>query len=552
MNIIEAKDYLKLAAKRGARLGLERVQELVHRLGDPQEQMQVIHIAGTNGKGSVGAMLAAVLHAAGIRTGHFASPALCAVNDYFRIDGETVSDRQLAAVLTDVQTEAEQMADPPTEFEILAAAAYLLFAQTRREIAVVECCMGGGTDCTNVIERPMLSIITNIRKDHCAFLGNTIAEIAAHKAGIIKAGCPVLSGCRNPEAQRVIEAYAKKMGAPLETRQPLVRDAAFTLQNTVMDTEGFGRLFLPLKGMYQPENASLVLQAVGILRRLGIRIPDAAVQDGFLSCKWRGRFELLRESPAVLFDGAHNPDGMRKTTDSLTYYFGAHKDIVFVTGVMADKEYQDYPALLEPLAMEICTVTPDNPRALPAEQLRDVYTAAGIPARAFDTVGDAVRYACGTGKTVVGLGSLYLYPAFCTALDAVRPQKKLLLQFRSQEERQAYTDACCMEMQVCKYPRGTALREIMDFDRMDFWKNDSLYICDIAEFVRVYGNYTVHGIYDNGERGAVDVYGPNYYPPETVTQMIEQIAADKPAEYETMLRFLQEAETQNGFYILGI
>ena len=109
-----------------------------------------------------------------------------------------------------------------------------------------------------------------------------------------------------------------------------------------------------------------------------------------------------------------------------------------------------------------------------------------------------------------------------------------------------------MEMQVCKYPRGTALREIMDFDRMDFWKNDSLYICDIAEFVRVYGNYTVHGIYDNGERGAVDVYGPNYYPPETVTQMIGQIAADKPAEYETMLRFLQEAETQNGFYILGI
>ena len=452
MNINEAKDYLKLAAKRGARLGLERVQELVHRLGDPQNQMQVIHIAGTNGKGSVGAMLAAVLHAAGIRTGHFASPALCAVNDYFRIDGETVSDRQLAAVLTDVQAEAEQMADPPTEFEILAAAAYLLFAQTRREIAVVECCMGGGTDCTNVIERPLLSIITNIRKDHCAFLGNTIAEIAAHKAGIIKAGCPVLSGCRNPEAQRVIEAYAKKMGAPLETRQPLVRDAVFTLQNTVMDTEGFGRLFLPLKGMYQPENASLVLQAVGILRRLGIRIPDAAVQDGFLSCKWRGRFELLRKSPAVLFDGAHNPDGMRKTTDSLTYYFGAHKDIVFVTGVMADKEYQDYPALLEPLAKEICTVKPDNPRALPAEQLRDVYTAAGIPARAFDTVEEAVRYACGTGKTVVGLGSLYLYPAFCAALDAVRPQKKLLLTFRSQEERRAYTDACCMEMQVCISP----------------------------------------------------------------------------------------------------
>ena len=197
MNINEAKDYLKLASRRGARLGLERVRKLVHRLGDPQNRVQVIHIAGTNGKGSVGAMLAAVLHAAGMRTGHFASPALCAVNDYFRIDGEPVSDSQLAAVLTDVQTEAEQMDDPPTEFEILAAAAYLLFAQTGCDITVVECCMGGDTDCTNVIDRPLLSIITNIRRDHCAFLGETVAEIAAHKAGIIKAGCPVLSGCRN-------------------------------------------------------------------------------------------------------------------------------------------------------------------------------------------------------------------------------------------------------------------------------------------------------------------------------------------------------------------
>ena len=552
MNINEAKDYLKLAAKRGARLGLERVQELVHRLGDPQEQMQVIHIAGTNGKGSVGAMLAAVLHAAGIRTGHFASPALCAVNDYFRIGGETVSDARLAALLTDVRAEAEQMDDLPTEFEILAAAAYLLFAQESCEIAVIECCMGGDTDCTNVIDRPLLSVITNVRKDHCAFLGSTIAEIAAHKAGIIKEGCPVLSGCRNPEAQRVIENNAARLRAPLETRQPIVKDASFSLTGTDLETRGFGRLHLPLPGLYQPDNAALVLQAVGILRRLGIRIPETAVQDGFSACMWHGRFELLREHPAVLFDGAHNPDGMRKTADSLAFYFGTDRSIVFVTGVMADKEYQGYPALLKSLAAEVCTVTPENPRALSAERLRDVYAEAGIPARAFETVTEAVRYACGTGKTVVGLGSLYLYPEFREALDTVRPQNRLLLTFRSQDERRAYTDACCMEMQVCKSVRGTALSEIMDSDRMEFWRNDSLYICEIAEFVRVYGKYTVQGIYADGERGAVDVYGPNYYPPETVTQMIGQIAADKPAEYETMLRFLREAETQNGFYILGI
>ena len=419
MNLTEAQAYLKLASARGARLGLARVNELVHRLGDPQNMLHVVHIAGTNGKGSVGAMLAAILHAAGIRTGHFASPALCSVNDYFRLNGAPVSDEALAAILTDVRQEAEQMTDLPTEFEILAAAAYLLFAREHCGIAVVECCMGGDTDCTNVITSPVLSIITNIRKDHCAFLGDSIAEIAAHKAGIIKPHCPALVGCRNPEALRVIDAYAEKMHAPLTHRAQTVTDAAYSLTGTVMETVGFGTLHLPLLGLYQPENAGLVLQAVRILRECGIPIPDAAVQDGLSACKWHGRFEMLRQSPVILFDGAHNPVGMRKTTDSLAHYFGRQKDLVFVIGVMADKEYQDYPALLAPLAAQIYTVTPENPRALAAQSLCSLFADAGIPASACGSVQDAVARACSHGQPVIGLGSLYLYPAFAKAVTAL-------------------------------------------------------------------------------------------------------------------------------------
>lgn len=424
MNQNEALAYLQQAAARGPRLGLERVRELVHRLGDPQKKLQVIHLAGTNGKGSVGAMLAAILHAAGIRTGHFASPALCSVNDYFRLDGQTVSDDKLIASLGEVKAQAERMADLPTEFEILAAAAYVLFAREACSVAVVECCMGGDSDCTNVIEKPLLSVITNIRKDHCAFLGDTIAEIASHKAGIIKRECPVLNGCRNPEAVRVIEARAKVLHAPLYHRAELVQDVRATLNSTELYSDTFGALHLPLLGLYQPDNAELVLRAVQILRMQGVQLPDAAVRAGLASCRWHGRFEVLRRNPLVLFDGAHNPDGMRKTTESLAYYFGRTRQLIIVIGVMADKDYQCYPELLRGLAAQVYTVTPDQKRALSADALCKVFADAGIPAEACRTVPEALRRARRSGKPVVGLGSLYLYPEFLSALEAAEASEK--------------------------------------------------------------------------------------------------------------------------------
>lgn len=417
MNDAEAIAYLKAAARRGYKLGLERVTELTKRLGNPQTQMQIIHIAGTNGKGSVGVMLASVLQAAGYKTGHFASPALCSPHEYFRIGGKIASPEQFAQTLTMVQEQAEQMSDLPTEFEIIAAAAYQMFAAEHCEYAVIECCMGGDSDCTNIIEKPLLSIITNVRKDHCAYLGNTLPEIAAHKAGVIKPDCPVLAGCRNKAVLNVIRDTAKKLHSPLYHPDETLEITNMTPEGTDCISREYGALRLGLSGAYQPENAATVLKAISLLREQGMQIPEDAVRYGLAECRWAARMEVLHRNPYVIFDGAHNPDGMQKAAETLTHCFGANHSLTFVIGVMADKEYEQYPALLSRLAAKIYTITPDNPRALNANKLANVFSSAGIPADACESVEDAVHAALGTGNNVVGLGSLYYYCAFRNAAE---------------------------------------------------------------------------------------------------------------------------------------
>ncbi|HAG12631.1 MAG TPA: bifunctional folylpolyglutamate synthase/dihydrofolate synthase [Ruminococcus sp.] len=416
MNASEALCYLRQAASRGYKLGLERVSELTARLGMPQNAYQTIHISGTNGKGSVGAMLAAVLRKAGYVTGHFASPALRSPFDYFQIGGIPVPPDVFAQAISEVHACAEQMDDLPTEFEILAAAAFTVFRQQHCQIAVIECCMGGDSDCTNVIAHPLLSVITNVRLDHCAFLGSSLPEIAAHKAGIIKQDCPVLTGCSDPDVVQVIRAYAEKMHSALyfpDTPPEIIR---MSPEGTDCFSPAFDKLHLGLPGTYQPENAAIVLRAVSLLRDQGLQISDDAVRNGLADCRWRGRMELLAKQPVVMFDGAHNPDGMQAAVSALTQFFGENRSLSFVIGVMADKAFEQYPALLAPLANQIFTVTPDNPRALSAAQLADVFRAAGIPAVPCDSVLQAVSGACDSGHPVIGLGSLYLYDAFCDAL----------------------------------------------------------------------------------------------------------------------------------------
>lgn len=421
-NYDTALNYLETAAKRGSRLGLERITALMHRLGDPQEKIKIIHVAGTNGKGSFSAMLSAILTSAGFRTGGFSSPALTGITDSFRINCTEITPDVFGDVMHELIPQCEAMEDKPTEFEVLTAAAYMLFLRENCDIAIVECGMGGDTDSTNVITAPLLSVITNVQKDHTGFLGNTIAEIAAHKAGIIKSGRPVVTGA-DGTALEVITEIAKKKSAELicaDTSRLSVVSA--DLSGVTFRDRYMGELKIPLLGTYQSTNTALVLSAVEILRDQGFDIPMSAVIDGLNRTRWHGRFELLRSDPYVIYDGAHNPDGIRCAADSIRRYF-PDTQVVLLIGVMADKEYTLYADMLGSMTRRVFAVKPDNPRALDSEALADMFTDHGIDAEPYCVLSEGVKaaysFAKAEGLPLIALGSLYMYREFTDALDRI-------------------------------------------------------------------------------------------------------------------------------------
>ena len=420
---MDALEYLKTAALRGSKLGLERISELMERLGSPQEKLPIIHISGTNGKGSFGAMLSSVLRCAGYKTGGFSSPALTGVTDSFRINCREITEDRLRSLMAEIIPHAEAMSDKPTEFEVLTAAAYLLFAQEGCDIALAECGMGGDTDSTNVISSPLLSVITNVQLDHAGFLGKTVPEIAAHKAGIIKPGRPVLFGGDDPEALDIVRKKAEAEGSPLTlTDISRLTVSSYSPQGTRFSFRGMGSFTLPLLGTYQPVNAANVLTAVEMLRSEGLSVPDEAVQQGLAQAMWHGRFEVLCREPLVIFDGSHNPAGIRCAADSIRLYFG-EKPVALLIGVMADKDYGLYGEMLHGLVKHAFTVKPDNPRALDSRSLADSLSAKGIPAEAFiqleTGVREAVSYARKENIPLIALGSLYMYREFTRALDSI-------------------------------------------------------------------------------------------------------------------------------------
>lgn len=414
-------EYLKIASLRGSKLGLERITELCERLGNPQNKIKIIHVSGTNGKGSFCAMLSAILRESGYKTGGFSSPALTEVTDSFRINGNEISSSDFAEIMEEIIPNCEAMDDKPTEFEVLTAAAYQTFIRKNCDIAVVECGMGGDTDSTNVVTAPLLSVITNIAADHTAFLGNTIQEIAYHKAGIIKEKCPVLYGGNNTEALEIIrETALKKKSSLTVTDKNRIKNVCSDIHGTSFSFAGFEEIRTSLTGTYQQYNIANVLTAVEILRQYGLDIPDSCVKSGLESTEWHGRFELISENPVIIFDGAHNPDGIKQASESIEKYFKNQK-IALLTGVMADKDYRLYPELLGKYISCAFAVTPDNPRALNSIFLADAFLNKNIPAVFFDNLNDgiksAVDYAVKNNIPLIALGSLYLYKDFIKILN---------------------------------------------------------------------------------------------------------------------------------------
>ena len=422
MTYNEAKEYLKAASAKGSILGLERVVELLHLMGDPQDKVKVIHVAGTNGKGSFGAMMTSVLREAGYKTGGFSSPAITDITDSYRINGTEISQEKFTELIGWAAELCEKMDEKPTEFEIMAAAAYELFYREGCDIAVIECGMGGDTDATNVVNKPVLSVITNVQSDHCKFLGNTIAEIAAHKAGIIKEGCPVFFGGDDAEAFEVVSAKAREVGAPFRFMDYSdVSGVRFSLDGMEFDYKD--KLYkVPLLGVYQLNNALNVIFCSEILTKKGYNIDYGDIRCGLAKTEWHGRFEMLRRDPYVIFDGAHNPDGIRFASESIERYFG-RKKVAMLIGVMADKDYRLYSEMLGNHAAKVFTVKPDNPRALDSASLAKVFSEKNISAESFDVLADGVKsayeYAKSRNIPLIALGSLYMYREFNEVLRSL-------------------------------------------------------------------------------------------------------------------------------------
>lgn len=411
MSYEEALDYIHHVTWRGSRLGLERTRELLSRIGNPEQSLKFIHIAGTNGKGSTAAMLANILRLSGYNTGLYISPFISRFNERMQLNGSLISDGELAQIATYIRPYAEAMADHPTEFELITVIAFEYFHRHRADVVVLEVGMGGALDSTNVIPVPELAVITNIGLDHTRELGPTISDIARAKAGVIKSGGDVLIYDENPEADRVFVQVCQEMGARLHvTDHSRITNVSVGLDALRFTCSPYGELSCGLVGSYQAANAAVAITAVEILRRKGWQIGDDVLKNGLATTRWPARFEVLRKSPVFIADGGHNPQGVHAVVESLKAHFPG-RPVTFLLGIMADKDIPGMIDQLSPIAREFITVTPNNPRAMDAKQLASVLLDRGMTATACNTVNDGVHLAierAGSDGIVCALGSLYM------------------------------------------------------------------------------------------------------------------------------------------------
>lgn len=391
--------------------GLHRIRRLLHALQDPQKELKFVHVAGTNGKGSVCSMLAVVLHEAGYCVGLNTSPYITTFHERIRVNGEMISDTELAELTERVRPVAEAMDEHPTEFELITAIAMLYFKKKRCDIVVLEVGLGGELDASNVIDCPEVAVLTAMGMDHMAILGPTLADIAASKAGIIKPGGAVVSygGC--PEADDVFRRVCADRGAALrELDTAGLGNIRLDLTGAEFDFGKYKGLRIPLAGAYQTRNAAAAVTVLDTLREKGWKIPEEAIYRGLRKVQWPGRFEVLRQSPLVLLDGAHNAHGMQAAMESLRMLLPGQK-VVVVLGILADKDVGEMLDLLVPLTEKAFVIRPDSPRALGAEALCALLHSRGVQAVACEHVEQAVEAAVravGRSGTVCALGSLYM------------------------------------------------------------------------------------------------------------------------------------------------
>jgi len=417
VNYTEARAYVDSTERFGIKPGLERITKMLAYVGNPQEKLRFVHVAGTNGKGSTSTMLASILTSAGYRTGLFTSPYVIDFRERFKVDGEMISEEEFAAIMTKVRTVndlLEKSGCSLTQFELITAVAMLWFAQKECNVVVLECGLGGRLDSTNVIKDPLCSVITKISLDHTDILGDTIKQIAIEKAGIIKPGCPVvLAPEQDQAAVSVIEKRCAELGCPL-----IVSGMDTVMVKTVLPTAsevvyGGFRFMVPLAGPHQVENAVTAVNAARELNERGLKITDRHIVTGIAKTSIPARFEIISSDPIVIVDGAHNPDGIEALCRAIDQLLDG-RSIVGIIGMLRDKAYEEALSKIIPKFEMVLTVTPDSQRALSAKDLAacaEKFAREDVSVKPVDNLKKAASIALDMtdeAAAVVVCGSLYL------------------------------------------------------------------------------------------------------------------------------------------------
>lgn len=375
MNYSEARKFVEETTKYGSILGLETIKTLLDELGNPQDKVKIVHVAGTNGKGSVFTFVQNVLLKAGYHVGRYASPAVFEYREIIQFDGKNITEEEFAKYMANVKSACDRMVSQgkhhPTSFEVETALAYLYFSNKPCDIVLIETGMGGETDATNVEKEALCSVITSISLDHMQFLGNTVEDIAKVKAGIIKENSDVVVSNQGESIINVIESQAAvKNSKVVMANEPynIKIDGYITSFDYVTANDKKLSVKISMMGAYQLINACTAIETLEILRSKGYDITDENIIEGMKNAKWPGRMEVVKEQPLIVIDGAHNPGAAVKLKESIEMYF-TNKRIAFIMGVLADKDYSKEIKIVAGLAKKIFTITPDNKRALNGKAL---------------------------------------------------------------------------------------------------------------------------------------------------------------------------------------
>ena len=416
MNYREAMEYMEELKQYGTVMGLTSMRELCARLGNPQEQLKFVHIAGTNGKGSVLAYVSTVLHTAGYRVGRYISPAVKDYRERFQVDGKMITQSALCSSLERVRTAAEDMAAEglphPTAFEVETAAAFLFFVDKQCDIVVLETGLGGAEDATNIVTTTLVAVFTSISMDHMDILGDSLEQIAAVKSGIIKNGCYVISPKQPAEVMKVLRQAALAKKAKFFTADVTrAKNVKYGVTKQHFTYDKYKNMEIAMLGQFQIENAVVALEVIAALARLGYPVAEDKLRQGFAESSWPGRFEVIGKRPLFIADGAHNDDASLKLAESIRSCF-TNRRIIYIMGMLRDKEYDKVIRNTYEMAEHIITVTPPVPeRALHAYELAQEVRQYHNSVTVADSVQEAVEIAyllAGQDKecVIVAFGSL--------------------------------------------------------------------------------------------------------------------------------------------------